>query len=264
VREEGEVARRCTGGLICPAQAVERLRHFVSRDAFDIEGLGGKHIEAFWKDGLIKTPADIFRLPGRADEIAEREGWGAQSVRNLTRALDERRTIALERLIYALGIPQVGRATARLLARHYGTLAGWRAAMTAARDTDSEVYRDLINIDGIGPAVAGDILAFFAETHNTDALDDLERVLTVEPFRAPGSPPDHRRWPARPWSSPSAGNHEPASKPSQGRGARPTLRARCRRYRLTWWSAPTRLEGPAEPWTGVATLQRSRLRTLIV
>lgn len=187
VREDGEAARRCTGGLICPAQAVERLKHFVSRDAFDIEGLGGRHIEAFWKDGLIRAPGDIFRLPGRAEEIAEREGWGAQSVRNLVRALEERRTIALERLIYALGIPQVGRATARLLARHYGTLAAWRAAMTAARDPDSEVYRDLINIDGIGPSVAGDILAFFAEPHNIAVLDDLERELTVEPFRAPAA-----------------------------------------------------------------------------
>jgi DNA ligase (NAD+) len=187
VREEGEVARRCTGGLICPAQAVERLKHFVSRDAFDIEGLGGKHIEAFWKDGLVKTPADIFRLPERAEEIVEREGWGQQSVRNLARALTERRTISLERLIYALGIRQVGRATARLLARHYGTLEGWRTAMTAAREPDSEIYRDLINIDGIGPAVAGDILAFIAETHNAEVLDDLERVLTVEPFRAPAT-----------------------------------------------------------------------------
>lgn len=184
-REEGEVARRCTGGLICPAQAVERLKHFVSRDAFDIEGLGGRHIEAFWKDGLVKTPADIFRLSGRADEISEREGWGAQSARNLARALGERRTISLERLIYALGIPQVGRATARLLARHYGTLAGWRTAMTAAREPDSEIYRDLININGIGPAMAADILAFFAEPHNLAVLDDLERELTVEAFQVP-------------------------------------------------------------------------------
>lgn len=185
VREEGEVARRCTGGLICPAQAVERLKHFVSRDAFDIEGIGGKHIEAFWKDGLVKTPADIFRLSGRADEISEREGWGVQSARNLARALNERRTIPLERLIYALGIPQVGRATARLLARHYGTLEGWRTAMTAACEPDSEVYLDLVNINGIGPAMAADILAFFAEPHNLAVLDDLERELTVEAFQAP-------------------------------------------------------------------------------
>ncbi|MDX9860129.1 MAG: NAD-dependent DNA ligase LigA [Rhodospirillales bacterium] len=185
VREEGEAARRCTGGLICPAQAVERLKHFVSRDAFDIEGLGGRHIEAFWKDGLIKTPADIFRLTERGDEIARREGWGPQSLQNLVRAIDEKRTIPLERLIFALGIPQVGRATARLLARHYGTLDGWRSAMTAARETDSETYKDLVNIDGIGPAVAGDILAFFAEPHNLAALDDLTGELTVDPFRAP-------------------------------------------------------------------------------
>jgi len=187
VREEGEAAWRCTGGLICPAQAVERLKHFVSRDAFDIEGLGGRHIAAFWRDGLIRAPADIFRLRDRAGEIAERDGWGAQSARNLARALDQRRTIALERLIYALGIPQVGRATARLLAHHYGTFAGWRAAMTAAGDPESAVYRDLVNIDGIGPSLAGDILAFFAEPHNTAVLDDLERELTVEPFRAPAA-----------------------------------------------------------------------------
>lgn len=184
VREEGEVARRCTGGLICPAQAVERLKHFVSRDAFDIDGLGGKHVEAFWKDGLIRTVADIFRLPERGGDIAEREGWGVQSVQNLVRAIGDRRTVPLDRLIFALGIAQVGRATARLLARHYGTLDRWRAAMTAAADPQSEAFQDLTNIDGIGSGVAGDILAFFAEPHNLAVLDDLQGELTVEPVRA--------------------------------------------------------------------------------
>ncbi|MBM3541850.1 MAG: NAD-dependent DNA ligase LigA, partial [Alphaproteobacteria bacterium] len=155
-RKEGEVVRRCTGGLICPAQAVERLKHFVSRAAFDIEGLGRKHIDAFYADGLIKTPADIFRLGDKADAIAEREGWGPQSAANLFAAIEERRRIALERFIFALGIPQVGEATARLLAKHYHSLAAWRRAMTAAEDHGSEAYAELVAIDGIGPSVAAD------------------------------------------------------------------------------------------------------------
>ncbi|MCH9013995.1 MAG: NAD-dependent DNA ligase LigA [Proteobacteria bacterium] len=194
VREEGEAAMRCTGGLVCPAQRVERLKHFVSRNAFDIEGLGAKHIEAFTEDGLIKTPADIFRLADRADEIAEREGWGRQSADNLFAALRERSTIPLERFIYALGIRQVGQATARLLAKQYGTLDGWRRHMAQAEDRDGEAYAELVNIDGIGPAMADDLLGFCAEPHNRDVLDDLGRLLTVEDFQAPDT-----------WSSAIAG-----------------------------------------------------------
>jgi DNA ligase (NAD+) len=104
VQEENEVAKRCSGGLICPAQAVERLRHFVSRNAFDIEGLGGKHIENFWQDGLIKTPADIFKLPERIKETGKREGWGDQSLENLEKALEDRKNIEFPRFIFALGI----------------------------------------------------------------------------------------------------------------------------------------------------------------
>ena len=126
VRPEGEAARRCTGGLICPAQALERMKHFVSRNAFDIEGLGAKHIEAFMADHILKTPADIFRLGGHRDGIAGREGWGDRSADNLIAAIDDRRAVDLDRLIYALGIPQVGSATARLLAKQYGTLDEWR------------------------------------------------------------------------------------------------------------------------------------------
>ncbi len=190
-REDGAVARRCTGGLICPAQAVERLKHFVSRNAFDIEGLGGKHIETFWKDGLIETPADIFRLESRAEEIAEREGWGGKSAENLFNAIAKSRTISLERFIYALGIRQVGQATARLLAKQYGSYKSWVRAMTAAQDRECEAYDELLAIDGIGPLVADDLLAFFAEDHNRAVLDDLESVLTIEDFIAPdasGSP----------------------------------------------------------------------------
>ena len=185
IREDGEVARRCTGGLVCPAQRVERLKHFVSRGAFDIEGLGVKHVVAFLEDGLIKTPADIFRLGDRAGEIAGRDGWGEQSANNLFQALDERRTISLDRFIYALGIRQVGQATARLLARQYGSLNRWREQMEAAQDRESDAYQELVNIDGIGPAVADDLLGFCAEKHNRAVLDDLGRLLSVEDFDAP-------------------------------------------------------------------------------
>jgi len=187
VREPGEAARRCTGGLICAAQAVERLRHFVSRNAFDIDGLGRKHIEAFFADGLLKSPVDIFRLHARRAELETREGWGKQSIDNLHRAIDARRRIALDRFIYALGIPQVGEATARLLARTYRSPAVWRSAMKAARDHASEAYQDLNAIEGIGPAVAEDILNFFAERHNREVLDRLAREVEVEDFAAPAA-----------------------------------------------------------------------------
>ena len=191
VRPEGEAARRCTGGLICPAQALERLKHFVSRNAFDIEGLGTKHIEAFMADDILKTPADIFRLDGHRDDIAGREGWGDKSADNLIAAIDDRRAIDLDRLIYALGIPQVGSATARLLAKQYGTLDNWRNAMGAAENRESEAYSELTDIDGIGPSVAEDILEFFDEAHNRAVLDDLGELLDVQNFEAPdtgGSP----------------------------------------------------------------------------
>jgi len=191
VREEGEVVRRCTGGLVCPAQATERLKHFVSRDAFDIEGLGGKHVAAIRTEGIIETPGDIFRLAAReqAGEIAlaAREGWGGKSVENLFRAIEERREIALDRLIYALGIRRVGQATARLLARQYGTLDGWRASMTNAGTREGEAFDDLIGIDGIGPSVAADILEFFAEPHNVAVLDDLAGELTIAEVARPAA-----------------------------------------------------------------------------
>jgi DNA ligase (NAD+) len=191
VREPGEVARRCAGGLICPAQAVERLKHFVSRNAFDIDGLGERHIVAFRKDGLLTSPADIFRLREKAEAIRERQGWGEKSVANLLSAIEARRTIPLDRFIYALGIRQVGEATARLLARHYRSLAAWRDGMIAASDPASDAYRELDSIEGVGPAVAADIVAFFAEPHNLAVLDDLAREVRVEDYAAPrraGSP----------------------------------------------------------------------------
>ncbi len=187
VRDEDEAVRRCTGGLICPAQAVERLKHFVSRNAFDIEGLGAKNVTALHADDLLANPADIFRLEAHKDTLLEREGWGEQSVDNLLQAIDERRNVFLDRFIYALGIRQVGQATARLLARTYGSLSDWRAAMAAAQDREGEAYGDLLNIDGIGESVANDLLAFVHEEHNRQILDDLDTLLEIQPFKQPES-----------------------------------------------------------------------------
>ncbi len=180
VREPGEVAKRCTGGLICAAQAVERLRHFASRDAFDIEGLGATHIQAFWDDGLIRSPRDIFRLDPAV--LAHRDGWGGKSARKLIDAIAARRTMSLDRFIYALGIPQVGQVTAKLLARHYRVYSHWREAMTLAGDPASEAWRELNDIHGIGEDTATDIVGFFAEPHNREVLDDLDGEVTVTDY----------------------------------------------------------------------------------
>jgi DNA ligase (NAD+) len=188
IREEGEVAIRCTGGLICPAQAVERLKHFVSRLAFDIEGLGAKIIEQFYEEGLIKSPADIFRLEqgnkGTLTPIRAREGWGDLSEKNLFASINERRTVALSRFIYALGIRQIGEATAKMLAAHYVSIEGLRTGLDAAQDREGEAYQALINMDGIGASMADDLLGFFAEQYNRDVLDDLQSHLSIEPFEA--------------------------------------------------------------------------------
>lgn len=186
IREEGEAVTRCSGGLICPAQAVERLKHFVSRNAFDIEGMGGKHIEAFFDLGWVKSPADIFRIEEKhGDALRKLEGWGDKSAEKLFASINERRTMPLDRFIYALGIRQIGQATAKLLARHYGSIAEWRTAMNDAGTPDSDALRDLINIDQIGPSVAHDLIEFMAEEHNRDVLDDLQAVLTIENVEAP-------------------------------------------------------------------------------
>ena len=184
VREEGEAAWRCTN-IACPAQAVERLRHFVSRNALDIEGMGDKHITEFWRDKLIKNPADIFRL--KPEQIEEREGWGALSARKLVAAIDSRRNISLDRFIYALGIPQVGESTAKLLARHYRSFKAWRKAMTAAKDKSSEAWRELNDIQNIGEDTAADIVGFFAEKHNQKVLDELEAEMRVNDFTPPAA-----------------------------------------------------------------------------
>ncbi|HEY5996892.1 MAG TPA: NAD-dependent DNA ligase LigA, partial [Candidatus Deferrimicrobiaceae bacterium] len=194
-REEGEAGTYCTGGLVCEAQAKERLRHFASKGAFDIEGLGEKNIELFFDRGLVRTPPDIFTLEARdaaaAEPLASWKGWKEKSARNLVDAIEKARTVTLDRFIYALGIPQVGDATARLLARRYLTLAGWIDAMKSAIDPESEARRQLLSIEGVGESVADDLVAFFSEPHNREVLDRLTtpregqdppvRVLDFEP-----------------------------------------------------------------------------------
>jgi len=196
VREDGQADTFCSGGLICAAQAVERLKHFASRDAFDIEGLGEKNIELFYGKGLIRAPADIFTLEARDGQgvppLREWEGWGDKSARKLFDAIERARTIPLDRFIYALGIRQVGEATARLLAKHYLSLARWRESMQAAQNRTFEEHADLLSINGIGAGMVEDMLGFFAEPHNREVLDSLTMaragrapLVTVTDFDRP-------------------------------------------------------------------------------
>ena len=187
IKEEDEAVRRCTGGLSCPAQAIERLIHFVSRDAFDISGLGEKIIEDFYKEGIIKNPTDIFTLEKRNSgddlfsqisglHLERREGWGKKSVDNLFNAIRNKRTISLPRFIYALGIRQVGTATARILAKNYGTFTNF------ATDMQNKETAKLVSIDGIGASMATDIVEFFAELHNTEIISSLLKEISIEEF----------------------------------------------------------------------------------
>jgi DNA ligase (NAD+) len=181
VRPEGEVVRRCTGGLTCPAQTVERLKHFASRRAMDIEGLGEENIEQLFREGLVKSPADIFRLHRHAETMRHWEGWGERKIAKLLEAIEARRRVPLDRFIFALGIRRIGEANARLLARHYHTVEAWRERMIAARIAGSEAREELGSIQGIGPAIAEELVEFFAEPRNRAALDDLLREVTPEP-----------------------------------------------------------------------------------
>lgn len=170
--------RRCTGGLVCPAQAVEKMKHFVSRNAFDIDGFGDKQAEAFYHAGLVKNPAEIFTLRAR-DEASElqklknREGWGEQSAANLFDAIEARRTVDLHRFIFALGIRHVGEGNAKILARVYHSARNFVDCMEAAHDHESEAWSDLVNIDGIGPTVAQALAEFFEEPHNAAIVEEL-------------------------------------------------------------------------------------------
>jgi DNA ligase (NAD+) len=189
VREEGEVDIRCTGGLICPAQRVERLRHFVSRHALDIEGLGIVHIESFFRDGLLQSPADIFRLTKA--QLLTRERWAEVSAANLIAAIEAKRRPPLDRFLFALGIRHVGEVTARDLARRTRSWENFRAMIEGAlkvreemRPEEGEEERKFlqrrdkavvaaIETPNIGPEVANALLDFFEEPHNRAVLDDL-------------------------------------------------------------------------------------------
>jgi len=165
---------------------VERLKHFVSRNAFDIDGLGARLIEMFWDKELIRTPADIFTLESRNQTLKppleEWEGLGALSVANLFQSINDRRTIGLDRFVYALGIRQIGQATAKRLAVHYASWDVLKEKMIESADSESEAYADLMNIDDIGPAAAADLSGFFTEPHNLDVLDALISNVEVNDF----------------------------------------------------------------------------------
>ncbi|MDP3860033.1 MAG: NAD-dependent DNA ligase LigA [Phaeovulum sp.] len=192
IREPGDAVRRCSGGLACPAQAVEKLRHFVSRAAFDIEGLGARQIEAFFREGWLREPADIFTLREKhGAELAKREGWGEKSTANLFAAIEARRRIALARLIFALGIRHVGEAAAGLLASHYLSWQNFAAAMRGAEIGVGSEWADLLAIDGVGETLASSVITAFhnpgeiaaiaaliGELNKSGGVQDAERPAT--------------------------------------------------------------------------------------
>jgi DNA ligase (NAD+) len=183
VRVEGEVAWRCTGGLVCPAQAIERVKHFVSRDALNIEGLGDRTIRDFFARNWVTKPSDLFHLQQHLDILLTLDGWGEKSVTNLFDSINRVKDVALDKFIYALGIRQIGQTTARKLAQFYGSWSHFCAMMQDAQDATSSAYADLIGIESIGAAMAGDLLGFFAESHNRAELDALNAVMTISDYQ---------------------------------------------------------------------------------
>ena len=200
IREEGDAVRRCTGGLICPAQAVEKLKHFVSRAAFDIEGLGAKQVEQFFLDGWIREPADIFTLEARhgsGDQaLADREGWGPTSASNLFRAIDERRRIDFNRFLFGLGIRHLGEAAAKDLARHFHNwpalaettdkAAGEPAATEATRQAlgESPAWSEFMAIDGVGQTLTQSLVAALSQEAERASIDRLAAHLDIVPLEA--------------------------------------------------------------------------------
>ena len=185
---EADVVRRCAGGLICPAQAKERLKHFVSRNALDIEGLGGERIEFFFDTTRIRTPGEIFTLRKRdassSEPLDTLKGFGKKSLEKLFSAIEARRKVALDRLIYALGIRHIGETTAKDLARAYATWQAFRSAVEAAakQGRESDAYQEIDNIEGIGETVVDALINFWGEPHNVQVLDDLLAEVEVLPF----------------------------------------------------------------------------------
>jgi DNA ligase (NAD+) len=194
VRESGEAVRRCTGGLTCPAQRFERLRHFVSRRAMDIEGLGAKTLESFLALGWVSGPADIFRLSRNAKALEAMDGWQARSVANLMAAIEARRRVGLDRLLFALGIRHVGEVTARDLARAYGDWPAFESMLDrlVADDPEppageppakherrrAEAWKAIVDVDGVGPEIAASLRDFWQEPHNRETVHDLLGEIT--------------------------------------------------------------------------------------
>ena len=184
IRPEGEAVRRCTGALSCSAQAVERLKHFVSRDAFDIDGLGSTLVQELFNDGIIHAPADVFGLGKEKHMLMAREGWGEVSAQNLINAINARRSIDLDRVIYGLGIRQIGQATAKLLARHYGSIEALLTAAENASDQEHPAWAELTEIDQIGTSMANDLVTFLNADSNRKAIADLLKEITPIPPQA--------------------------------------------------------------------------------
>ncbi len=191
IREEGDAVRRCTGGLICPAQAVEKLKHFVSRKAFDIEGLGAKQIEMFYNDPdlPIRSPADIFTLQERdasnLTNLKNRIGWGSQSAENLWAAIEEKREIPFGRLLFALGIRHVGEAASNLIANHYGNWAEFEQNITKSADFIGPEWEELLGIDGVGEVMARALVSAFGQKAERDSIDALVGQLHVLDAKRP-------------------------------------------------------------------------------
>jgi DNA ligase (NAD+) len=185
-RPDGEAVRRCSGGLKCGAQLFEGLKHFVSREAFDIEGLGARQLEQFIELGWITAPADIFGLSSHAESMAALDGYGAVSITKLLAAIDSRRRIGMARFIYSLGIRQVGQATARLLALHYGDMNVLLTALNPDADLDA-ANTELVEIDQIGSAMADDIISFFSNPDLYQIALNLLAVVTVLPPDRPAN-----------------------------------------------------------------------------
>ena len=192
VREPKESVWKCAGGLTCPAQALERLKHFASRDAFNIEGLGEKNVELFYNKGFLHSPADIFRLEELLSPsslwqqkshdsipLQDWDGWGELSANNLFKAIRLRRNISLDRFIFSLGISSVGEATAKLLADNYTSFTNLADSLEQAKIKESDAYKHLVTIDGVGVLAADELINFFAEGHNRQAVDDLRHYVNV-------------------------------------------------------------------------------------
>ena len=268
VREPGDAVRRCTGGLICPAQAVEKLKHFVSRAAFDIEGLGAKQVEQFYADGWIAEPAEIFTLEARygsgMQQLKNREGWGEKSAMNLFQAIEDKRKIPLDRVIFALGIRHVGEAASNLIALHYGNWSAFEAAMAEAKEQSGPAWNDLIGVDGVGAVMAGSLVNAFAQERERASIDRLIAELDVQDVARPDTA-----------GSPVAGKtvvftgtlEQMTRAEAKARAERlwgPRFRARSVPRRIFWWRGPARVPRPKKAAElGIETLDEEGWLSLI-